>query len=104
MPPRRRTREQAARVVRDELLGVFPDRLWAAAEAADIFTVDELHDRLDVARGTAYAWTHGTSLPSLEATVHIARVLGVTVAYLVGESDDGRVPRKLRAPPRRRSP
>ena len=80
-------RDQAARAARGEVLGVFADRLTRASARAGVHTVDDLAARAGVARGTAYAWTHGTSLPSLETTVHLARALGTTVAYLVGETD-----------------
>lgn len=52
------------------------------------FTQAVLSEIIGVSRNTIYDWERNAYFPEGENLVHLAKALGVSVAYLVGETDD----------------
>ena len=50
----------------------------------------ELARRVNALRSTVYGWEVGKSKPEDQAMIDVARVLGTSISYLYGETDDPR--------------
>lgn len=67
-------------------LAAFPERLTQAWRASGM-TQAELAKRLGFNQAVVSHWMAGRSEPGLARLVEIARVLGVTPGYLLGQQD-----------------
>lgn len=65
---------------------VFGERLRQLREGK--YTQEDLADMLNVNNNTISKWENGTQEPRAKRVTEIARILGTTTAYLLGDTDE----------------
>ena len=69
--------------------GMRSDRIASILWSRQV-TISELANQLDIAQSTLSLKMHGRRRWYLEEVIRLAEVLGTTVAYLTGETEDSR--------------
>ena len=64
------------------------DELRALRKKANYQSQQKLAEMLNVSRATVYDWEKGKYFPEGKNLINLAKALNVSVAYLVGETDD----------------